>query len=211
MTDSLLKSDTETIADRLNKSQMYQQLDRLVGLSAADWQTILRYLSVETVPPRYCLQAVGSPVKKHYFITQGLVRLFYITPEGKDINKGFYSEGHIAGSLSGLILREPSRFGIETLEACTLIAMNLENFDDLMKTCDGWARIFNHSCEMMLIRNERREAELLSLSSKARFLQFVKNFGADMARIPQYHIASYLGITPTALSRYKDQWLQQGS
>ena len=45
MTDSLLKSDTETIADRLNKSQMYQQLDRLVGLSAADWHAY--YAGVE--------------------------------------------------------------------------------------------------------------------------------------------------------------------
>jgi CRP-like cAMP-binding protein len=56
---------------------------------------------------------------------------------------------------------------------------------------------------MMLIRNERREAELLTMTTKQRFLQFNRNFSEHQGGIPQYNIASYLGITPEALSNYK--------
>ena len=46
------------------------------------------------------------------------------------------------------------------------------------------------------------------MTAKQRFLQFVRNFPDYLERIPQYHIASYLGITPVALSKYKKQWLK---
>jgi CRP-like cAMP-binding protein len=59
----------------------------------------------------------------------------------------------------------------------------------------------------MLIRNERGETELLTMTAKQRFLQFNRNFSEYHGRIPQYHIASYLGITPAALSKHKKQWL----
>lgn len=189
---------------------MYLSLSRNIEISVPDWRQIKNYLNVMEVPAKQSLQTAGAPVKRHYFIISGLVRLFYITPDGKDINKGFYSEGHIAGSLSGLILNEPSRFGIETIEPCVLVALDLSEFHTLMATCKGWAAMFHYSCQRMLIRNERREAELLTLSAKERYLQFCKNFEREIGRIPQYHIASYLGITPVALSRYKSQWLSNG-
>ena len=208
MAGSASDGDKSSMLYRMTIAQMYQRLSDKVRVSQADWEIIQHYLSVRMVPAKSCLQTPGSAVKNHYFINQGLVRLFYITPEGKDINKGFYREDDIVGSLSGLILKEPSRFGIETIEPCTLVDIDLRDFGTLLEKCEGWSRIFNHSCQMMLIRNERREAELLTLSSKARFLQCLKNLGSDMERIPQYHIASYLGITPAALSRYKNQWLR---
>ena len=186
---------------------LFHSFEQHIELTAADRATMTPYLRACNVAAKTSLQAIGAPVKQHYFLVKGLVRLYYITPEGKDINKGFYSEGHIVGNLSGLILNEPSRFGIETLEPCELIEMDLRDFPQLMQHCHGWAQLFNQSCQKMLIRNERREAELLTLSAKARFRQFVKNFGDDMERIPQYHIASYLGVTPAALSRYKHRWL----
>lgn len=188
-------------------SSMYETLCRKIGISAADWEVMKNYLRVVQVPAKYCLQNIGEPVKYHYFMTSGLVRLYYITSDGKDINKGFYSEGAIAGNLSGLILGEPSRFGIDTIESSVLVELDLSNFETLMATCPGWATMFHYSCERMLIRNERREAELLTMSAQERYLQFCKNFKHEIERIPQYHIASYLGITPVALSRYKKQWL----
>ena len=188
-------------------AEMFAELNRSIDVSFADWHLITGYLKVSEVPAKYCLQPIGAPVRRHHFIVSGLVRLYYITPEGKDVNKGFYSEGHIIGSLSGLILDEPSRFGIETIDPCVLVEIDLSRFHKLMAECEGWANMFHYSCQRMLIRNERREAELLTLSAKERYLQFCKNFSCEMARIPQYHIASYLGVTPVALSRYKNQWL----
>ena len=128
--------------------------------------------------------------------------------DGKELNKGFYGENHFVGSLSSIILNEPSRFFVETLEPCTLVKFPHSRFNTIKGKYLGWERLFNHCCQLMLVRNERREAELLINSAKERFLQFIRNFPGYINRIPQYHIASYLGITPVALSKYKNQWLQ---
>lgn len=186
---------------------VHRELRARVELSDADWGRIEPHLQVQEFAAKQSLQAISEPVCRHYFLLRGLVRFYYLSPEGKELNKAFYAEGSIVGNLSALILNEPSRFAIETLEPSLLVAFPFAPLKQLVSDCPGWDRLFNYGCQMMLLRNERREAELLTLSAAERFRQFVQNFPRALERIPQYHIASYLGITPEALSRFKRQWL----
>lgn len=209
MTNSVLHKPHTSRLDDSALQAMFRYFDDLVGLSQADWQLLKPALTVKEVEANTTLQEIGKPGLKHYFIVRGLARMFYLTSEGKELNKGFYDEGSMVGSLSALIMNEPSRFAIETFEPSFLIEMDLKSFRGLAYSNQGWLKVFNHCCQMMLVRNERREAELLTMSSKQRFLQFTRNFPAYLDRIPQYHIASYLGITAVALSKYKKQWLTE--
>ena len=185
---------------------MRAELEKIAKITDTEWRKFSSVTKVLQVPEKYILQEAGQAVKHHHFLVDGLVRLFYTTPEGKDINKCFYGNNHIIGNLSAIILEEPSRFAIETLEPCTLVQFPIANLDTL--SSNGLERLFDYGCRMMLVRTERREAELLTMTAKQRFLQFIKNFPGYLDRIPQYHIASYLGITPVALSKYKKQWLE---
>ncbi len=189
---------------------MYCELNRQVEFSSVEWQQLSSLLTVKSVPAKFSLQNVGAYCSRHYFIVQGLTRLYYISPEGKELNKGFSGENYIVGSLSAVVLNEPCRFAVETLEPCLVVEIPV-NLGDYMDDASSWDRLFNHSCQMMMARNERREAELLTMTTKQRFLQFVRNFPGYLERIPQYHIASYLGVTPVALSKYKKQWLEEAS
>jgi len=189
---------------------VYQTLNAQVGFDRAEWERRVPAFKLLQVDARYCLQEAAQPVTNNYFIIKGLVRFYYFTPEGKELNKGFYAEHNMVGNLSAMVLNERSRFVIETLEPSVLLQMPLDKAQ--LKTLDSgdscWNRFFNYCCRMMLIRNERREAELLTLSAKERLQQFIKNCPDLWQRIPQYHIASYLGITPVALSKYKNTWLE---
>ncbi|CAA0093277.1 Uncharacterised protein [Zhongshania aliphaticivorans] len=197
-----------TMTEQQILANMRQHFDQLLDFPEDQWKLTLPHLSVKTVPAKYSLQSVGEKSTRHYYIVDGLVRFYYITPDGKELNKGFYKNNHIVGSLSAIILDEPCRFAIETLEPSTLVSIDLGGISaTATDTSPAWQRLHKYSCEMMLIRNERREAELLTMTTKQRFQQFVRNFPDLFERIPQYHIASYLGITPVALSKYKQQWL----
>ncbi|OUR97567.1 hypothetical protein A9Q81_12890 [Gammaproteobacteria bacterium 42_54_T18] len=187
---------------------MHRHYDQLVTFPLDEWEMLRYHLTVKTVNEKYTLQPIGEKSTKNFFLVKGLVRYYYLTPEGKELNKGFYSSNHMVGSLSAAILDEPCRFGIETLEPCVLVELDLVGLRSCSERNPAWQRLYLHSCEMMLIRNERREAELLTMNAKQRFQQFVRNFPDYLERIPQYHIASYLGVTPVALSKYKKQWLE---
>lgn len=185
----------------------YQELQRRVGMPRSDWAQLKAHCKVREVPAKYCLQEIGQTASHCHFIVSGLVRYYY-NKQGKELNKAFYKEGWPVGNLSAMIMEEPSRFAIETLEPCILIQYAVKDRHTLAEQYPSWGQFFSRSCELMLVRNERREAELLTSSSRERYLQFLKNFPDFEQRIPQYHIASYLGITPVALSKYKKQWLE---
>lgn len=203
------KAHTEKMLfDKRQLEKMRQSFDRQVGMPDDEWQKIEPLVNVRQVPAKFTLQEAGSIATHHFFVAEGLVRFYYITPDGKELNKGFYGENYIAGSLSAMIMNEPNRFAVETLEPCIIIDLPLKQIYELTGSGSAWERLVNHCCRLMLVRNERREAELLTMTTKQRFLQFVRNFPGYLERIPQYHIASYLGITPVALSKYKKQWLE---
>jgi len=199
-----MNSDIEASA----LTAMHRHYEQLVTFPLDEWEMFRSHLTVKTVTEKYTLQPIGKKSTKNFFLAEGLVRYYYLTPEGKELNKGFYSRNHIVGSLSAAILDEPCRFGIETLEPSVLVELDLVGLRSCSEQSPAWQRLYLHSCEMMLIRNERREAELLTMNAKQRFQQFVRNFPDYLERIPQYHIASYLGVTPVALSKYKKQWLE---
>lgn len=190
-------------------SSFHREIDAWVGMPVSEWQAMLPYLEVMQVPAKQLLQTIGRPVDTFHFIYQGLVRYYYLDDQGREMNKAFYKENWPVGNLSAVIMNEPSRFNIATLEPSTLVRYSFRQTQAMMPANPSWQRLFDRSCQLMLVRNERREAELLSCSTRERYLQFIKNFPDLCQRIPQYHIASYLGITPVALSKYKKQWLQQ--
>jgi CRP-like cAMP-binding protein len=209
--DQWEKGDIVTDAFYEHMNEMYKALNKNSNFCEADWKLHEFDIDVIKVGAKHRLQKAGQSGDTHYFIIKGLVRLFYVTPQGKEYNRCFYDEGSIVGSLTSVILDEPCRFSIETLEPCVLVRLPLNEIYTPERQANGWDQLFNHSCQLMLMHTERREADLLTMTAKDRFLQFVETFPGYMQRIPQYHIASYLGITPVALSKYKKQWLNESS
>lgn len=185
----------------------YSEVDRWVGMPKAEWNLLLPYMKVVRFEAKVVLQSIGASVSVFNFLYSGLVRYYYLNDKGQERNKAFYREMWPVGNLSAVIMEECSRFAIETLEPTVSVQYSIDALKNIMQQSPAWTRLFNRSCQLMLVRNERREAELLSDSTKDRYLQFLKNFPDLDGRIPQYHIASYLGITPVALSRYKSKWL----
>lgn len=198
-----MKSDAEVL------NQLRTLLNNLAGLSQADWVAVAPLLQVVRVSERELLQTAGDTNLHYYFVASGLVRVFYTTPEGKEYNKGFYSQNNIVGSISARILREASIFSIETLEPCVLIKLPLDDIKESLKSSGAWQRLLIYTYERVIVRKYKREDELMTMSPKLRFQQFVLDYPDLFQRVPQYHIASYLGITPAALSRYKKRWLDE--
>lgn len=59
--------------------------------------------------------------------------------------------------------------------------------------------------DKLYLRKEKKELELLKSSAEERYLHFLTDYPGLVQRVPQYHIASYLGITPESLSRIRSK------
>jgi CRP-like cAMP-binding protein len=143
------------------------------------------------------------------FVRSGLLRLFYIDMDGNEANKHFCVENTLAISYSGFLLREESKFFIQALEDTRLLAIDHQTYLDLLDGHVCWQIVARKLAELLFILKEKREGELLMHNAQERYEQFLRDYPDLERRLSQYHIASYLGITPESLSRIRSSMKQK--
>ena len=178
-------------------------IDKIVLVPEDEWGHFVQYLSACTFEKNDYLVRAGDVVNNFYFISKGLVRFFYCTEDGKEFNKHFAMENGFAGSFHSLILQEPCGFFIQALEKTETIVLPNQVLSEFYDRHACWERIGRKNAEQLALIKEAREKELLLDSLEIRYQRFLKEFPGLTDRIPQYHIASYLGVTDVALSRIR--------
>jgi CRP-like cAMP-binding protein len=148
-------------------------------------------------------QRAGETSRHLAYVCSGLLRMFYSRADGKEFNKAFIRGGSWVGAVDALALGEPSRVGIQALAPTLLLTLPYEGFEKLCDTDLYFGRVGRKLLEHVYIAKLRREASLLLDSAEDRYRQFLREFADIEQEIPDYQIASYLGITPVGLSRIK--------
>jgi CRP-like cAMP-binding protein len=178
-------------------------LDQRMSIPETEWVYVAEHLSRRTFEKKGYLVRAGEVVENFYFINTGLVRFFYCTEDGKEFNKHFAMENGFAGSFHSLTLHEPCSFFIQALEDTETVVLPNHLLNELYDRHACWERFSRKMAEYLVLIKEAREKELLLDSLETRYQRFVKEFPGLVDRIPQYHIASYLGVTDVALSRIR--------
>ncbi|WP_337100365.1 Crp/Fnr family transcriptional regulator [Paenibacillus sp. YIM B09110] len=186
----------------------YDALKKLMGPLAVpdqDWEIFVKRTMVRKLKRDYFAVRAGETVHCAYFCIKGLFRFFYTLDDGKEFTKSFALEGDIVTSYGAMISGEPSYFSIQALEEALVIEIPYTLLLELVDRSRHWERFLRHSVEQLYKKKEERERELLYLSAAERLEAFKMKYPGLEARIPQYFIASYLGISPVSLSRIVNQ------
>lgn len=182
----------------------YRSLEKMAhqaSITGEDWDRFVERTHVRHVQQGMYLIQADEPVKHAYFCSEGLFRLFYTLADGREYNVGFSPEDDYVTSYGAMVKGEASTFTIEAMEDSVVIEIPYNVLTELMDTSHMWERFVRKSVERLYIRKEERERELLYLSAKERYHAFLLKYPGLDKRIAQYHIASYIGISPVSLSR----------
>ena len=138
-----------------------------------------------------------------FLLDSGLVRLYYLTPDGRERNKAFYRAGQLTGPVSAAMTSSPAPFSIQCLEPAETISFSYHALAQATARDSRIAGLIQQMLAEAFIRNEQREAMLLTCNAEQRY-QWLLDHEADLVgRVAQFHIASYLGIDAVSLSRLK--------
>lgn len=173
-------------------------------LSDATWQRLSAICQYRELNKHAVLYPVGAVPTHFSFVFKGLFRVFITDAKGNEYNKHFFSEGMFPGSMAALLQSRPSDFAIVALEDSAIIELDFKAYRQLLDSCEDlkWYQI--HYLEKnWLIQKEAREIALVQEDAASRYARFCKNHPDWLARLPQHHIASHLGVTPTQLSRIR--------
>lgn len=148
----------------------------------------------------------GEVCQQLLFIHKGLFR-YYLLHEGNDFVKDFAidTQNPFCTAYTSFMLQKPSEIWIEALEHSLVWSWDKSDVLSLFKNHPLWVRFAKLMADQLFYRKEKKEIELLKCSAETRYLHFLVDFPGVSQRIPQYHIASYLGITPESLSRIRSK------
>ena len=135
------------------------------------------------------------------FNVSGLFRYYYINSDGVEFTKHFCLKNNFIVSYSATILGKESKFFIEALEDSKVLVSDFASWEELLDSHFCWQVVARRVMEKIYILKEKRESRLLLEKAKTRYIKFLEEYPMLKDRVKQYHIASYLGITPVTLSR----------
>ncbi|MBD2346108.1 Crp/Fnr family transcriptional regulator [Anabaena subtropica] len=183
--------------------QLSHVLQTLAEIPADEIQKLTRtFYPLTLIAGNFFIQAGDIPCQIG-FVVSGLLRLYYVNPTGTDLTKSFCPENHFVAAYSALILKSTAQFSIEALEDSLLLVADYSQFTQLCAEHPCWQTINHKFVEALFIKKEKREAELLIDDATTRYQKFLAEYPNLDKRIKQYHIASYLGISPVSLSRIR--------
>jgi CRP-like cAMP-binding protein len=137
------------------------------------------------------------------FIKSGVLRAYYGNDKGEQYNKTFFTENSFVGAYSALVTGNRNLIDIDCLTDCSLLVAEYSKITALYDENPKVECLSRILAEQFFVRKEKREIELVTLEAKERYSIFQKEHPDLEQRIPQYHIASYLGVSPTQLSRIR--------
>ncbi len=139
------------------------------------------------------------------FVFSGVLREYYLTDAGNEYIKSFNFPGEFTGSYFDLLSGQPSTCNIRAITDCKLAVAKFSEFSALFQTDIVWERLGRKFAENLFLKKARREYELLAFDAEKRYESMKKMYPNIEDSVPQYHIASYLGITPVSLSRIRSK------
>lgn len=184
----------------------------------AFWQYIKTYTAISDVAQRAWQQLLqektiskneyflmeGSIPKRIAYVKKGLFSYYYTDKDGATVIKKFFPEQTLVASTSAMLLQQASLFTIQALEETEIISYSFEGFRELTLQYPDIARFYIHYMEQhWIIEKEIGEITLKYQTAKQRYLDFREKNLKLFNRLKQHHMASYLGVTPTQLSRIR--------
>lgn len=183
--------------------ELKEYLNSLIHFTESEMDVFLLLFTKKQLKKDEYFAIEGEFSSSLAFISTGIVRAFYRNNQGYEYNKTFFSKKGFIGAYSSLITNQENKINLQCLTDCSFLIADFSKIKKLYDTNPKIERLARILAELYFVSKEKREIELVMMDASERYTIFQKEHPKLENRIPQYHVASYLGITPTQLSRIR--------
>lgn len=174
-------------------------------ISKTDYEKIASTHSKMDIEQGMLLLEAGKIASEYYIIEKGLFRSFVYDHDGNEITTEFYCPEELLIESFSLFHRSPSMENFQALTCATVWKINYQAFQQLLETTEGlreWGRAW---ATHHLFTMKRRSINMLTMKATDRYLNLLNERPQIIQQAPLKHVASYLGITDTSLSRIRKE------
>ncbi|MBD2769402.1 Crp/Fnr family transcriptional regulator [Hymenobacter sp. BT664] len=185
-------------------SQLETRLKGLVRVPEDDLARALLFFTPVFFKKTEYLLSQDQVSNQLYFINSGLVKS-YLLQDGKEHIRQFAAENDFIVDLQSFLSRQKTSFFIQALEDTAALAISFDNLNMLFESSFHFMKLGKTLADQSAISLIRRSVSLVKDDAKKRYADFMKERPGLVQRVPQFMIASYLGITPESLSRIRKE------
>lgn len=178
-------------------------LQSFMSIPPLEWPHLIKSLRYRSLKKDEHFFKQGEVFGEIGFVAKGLLYNYYTNRAGDEFVKIFVKEGEPVSPYSSQIQGIPANYSCKALENTHLITLKFEALQNLYRRHACWERLGRLNAEKYFINKESREHEFLIADAKGRYEHFVRDHQELINRVPQYLIASYLGMSPVSLSRIR--------
>jgi CRP-like cAMP-binding protein len=192
----------------MNRNPLLEYINKFVNLTVEEETVLLsKIIHRNYLKDQYIAQQ-GDICKTVNLIISGCTKSFYMDLDGQEHIVMFSIENWWTSDLGSFITQTPADFNVQCIENTNLIQFTYDNLEELYREIPKLERLFRKIVERAFAASQKRIIRNFSLTAKERYQIFKNNNPKIDQRVPQYMIASYLGVTKEFLSKVKSQIIQ---
>lgn len=181
---------------------LVQLMSQLTPLTAEEKTAIEDSFPVKTFSKGHHLLKEGQIAQNAYYVIEGCVREYELV-DGEEKTTAFYTEEDSVVNFNSMVNNVPSKQFYICNEDTTLAVLNAEKEKNLYQEFPRFETFCRTGVEKMMGQKQSQLAEYISLKPEQRYAKLQTERPDLLNRVPQYQIASYLGIKPETLSRIR--------
>ncbi len=183
--------------------ELKKHIEEIALLSSEAWIDLEYIVHISELKTEEFLFREGSRAMDEAFLVRGVLRAFYRSYDGGEVNVAFYRESNVLPPHYFRTKNGISNLNIQALSDVVVAKFNTDQFSALRYKHESLMKYGNVIVERELEYKTQREILLLTKNAEERYKTFREIYPGLESYISQYHVASYLGITPVSLSRIR--------
>lgn len=170
--------------------------------SDEDWHFFRSKLSSKTYPKNSVILKKGKVENYISYVEKGILRLFIPKIEN-DITFGFIFPGEFVSAYDSFLTQTACQYQVQSLTVSKLWQINRKDLQEVYSQTKNGNEIGRKNAERLFLIKSKRELSLLTKTAEERYLDLFSERPELIQYIPLKYIASYIGVTPQALSRIR--------
>ncbi|GCC50508.1 Crp/Fnr family transcriptional regulator [Chryseotalea sanaruensis] len=177
--------------------------DAVSPISDTTWEEIEPLFRKEHLAQHDHFTKTNETATRIAFLESGIVRAYFTNREGKEYNKQFFVAPTVIGAYTSLLKGSPNLIAQQAMTDCIIWTINYNEITNRYNAFPDLERLSRKMAEYYFLEKEKKELDIVLLNAAERYQIFQKEFPGIEQHITQYHVASYLGISPIQLSRIR--------
>lgn len=178
---------------------------RDIQLTAQEQDEFVSILSEVRLSKKEFLITQGQPVSSEYYVVSGCLMAYYLDEKGDRHILQFAVEDWWISDFEAFFSGSPAQLYVEALEDSVLLVIKKDALEELYKRIPKFERFFRLKITGAFVALRSRVLSSLQKSGRQRYLEFCEAYPKIEKRVPNSHIANYLGLKPESLSRIRKE------